>query len=586
MEPSEYQVNARLLRNVSKALALLAVFAVVAYGGFRMLSQRKAPSGAREASPIGRPAPAGISELTITCEPAVEGTRGDIFAVGIEGALAASRAAEGSDKNGPDVGELEALGAQLSSVVDDAGPLGARVELELPLDMSSEGRPSKGAASDGATAGEDDLASRPDLLEWARTTTRTLELASKAGRPVHVAVRVFPQRAEVSVGASAGGGARLVESIRGLASFLVGSDPASPWVKLRQAVREGGEAFSLASLELVADSPVTDVSLRDANLLVELARTAKQEAAGIQLSIGLPRVAIDAVGPVEARAAVSLLGKEVDVFSLAKRVRQSSSGIGELRESAENTRAGAETFRSAAADAGSSPAISVTHWMVGGRVSEPTWASALEVASTLLVMASRGADVVAYPGLVTVDTASSGEGRPPPFFIEGADGSRVTAVYQAWRLLAANMGRELLRTSLTEETEAASSEDDKMTGLTSRTGERRGERLAPAKEGTVQRSPVVGTERSGRPSDLLVSCSRSEASRTLVVANLGETSVTTNVEFKGPEPTGHMTRRVLVAPLDSPDVEVSSTEFVATRWFGETFPPYSLVVWTLPRGLS
>lgn len=583
-------MKSRLLRNALRALALLAVLAVVAYGGFRILSQRKAPSGAREASPIGRPAPAGISELTITCEPAVEGTRGDVFAVGIEGAWGASRAGAGSEKSGPDGGELEALGAQLVRVVDDAGPVGARVVLELPP-ASPEERSSESVAAEGAAAGAEDFSSRPDLLEWARTTTRALELAAKAGRPVHVAVSVFPQAPERPAGASVGSSvgaptaaSRLVGSVRGLVSFLVGSDPGSPWVKLRRAVREGAGAFSPASLELVVDSPVSDLSSRDANLLAEVARAAKQEGGGIRVSIGLPRMAVDDIGPKEARAVASLLGKDVDGFSLAKRLTQSSSGTVDLRRSAEKAGAGAEAFRSAAGTGSSS--VAVTHWVVGGRTAEPTWGGALEVASTLLVMASRGADIVAYPGLGRADAASSGEGRPPAFFSEGSEGRRPTAVYQAWRLLAANMGRELLRTSVTEETEDVASEENETTRPTPGAGERRGERRASSEEGSVQRSPVAGTERSGRPSDLVVSCSRSEGSRTLVVANLGEASVTANVEFEGPEPTGRMTRRVLVAPLDSPDVEVASTEFVATRWFGETFPPYSLVVWTLPRGVS
>ncbi len=88
-EPDQGQTRTQLGQLIKRIVVGIVVTALVAVGAYKTLSQKRSPSGAKEATPIGPPPIPGLGEITVTCSPTLQTARGNVFSAAwdIPGAL-------------------------------------------------------------------------------------------------------------------------------------------------------------------------------------------------------------------------------------------------------------------------------------------------------------------------------------------------------------------------------------------------------------------------------------------------------------------------------------------------------------------
>lgn len=508
----------REFRGLALKLAVgVVVVALLGYGAFRVASQERSPSGAREAAPLGPPAVPGLGEITATCSPTLQRARGNVFSTALD--IRAAGEAWSS-------GALERVGGELASLASAANP-GFYVRVGAPVGPGPQG------SSD---------------LDWKRG----LEPGSKIPRVDDLVASIRDAGAEpqldveyFSSGATGAGD---------LVAFLNGTDGSDPDVALRKAAGRPDpprvELFELGSHPPVAKGASSQAARSYGRDVAELSQAMRRRSpTPIKLLAPLTDWRLSG-GVVAAAEIVAETSANVDGYTISF----SPPADVPLYESAGQLEATvAEVRRLIEAKAAGKPMmVVVVPWDMSAfaRPGGPTWKAALAAAAGSVTAAGAGVSIMNYPGIPPSYGETAGYTYWP-----GADPERPSPTYVLTRVLVDRLPREFLNTEITL---AAAPDTD------------------PGPTPRPARRPLTAE-------GLLAQCAREEGERYLAILNLSgdPTVVNVRVEFQVGD---RMTKTVLVAPVESPTVEQSTTEFVSRTWYSDSIPPYSVTIWTFPRG--
>jgi hypothetical protein len=629
---------------LARIAAVAVVMALLGFVSFKVLSQRKAPSGAREASPIGPPPSPGMAEVTLTCYPRVLGTRAGLFSVGLR--TDASLGAAGSDNIPLD---SEILRERVARVTQEAGgPVPVRVELALPpISGAQTGATGAGSGLPSAAAEDGD-----SLIEWAAKVGRVLRAVKEGGGIPYVAVDIPALRpstfsrldlsgesseqvrqgrieavrrwlAAASPGSSSEPAGEPAFRAGALAEFLVGAD--GPYARLRGESGLPEEPFDVRAVEIRVslEDPGT---LRESSqgqllgkLATEVASAFKAHATNSKIAVfvGLGGVSLGDLATADRRARSAFeafvggaesLPDAVDGYAFDYAVPPLSSvepsvgkeAVFRLEDAVLSVR---QTLDALRGSRGKLLAIDLRS-SAGASKGGTTWGSALSLSATLVALARLGVTYVTVDALrpgASEKTSDGGQAALPGFeFWQGRDPSRATPAFLSWAELSRHVGRDILASEITEgippaetETEgesgAGGTKGAESTGSGDRSGTTTAARAPTAadRQSGGQREPqTTETRDKTDTSSIRALCSVGENARFVVMANLSDRPAQLNVKFAGAGTPLASRKTVIVAPLDAEEIEISRSEFVGSTWFGETLPPYSITTWELARGSS
>ncbi|MER3396075.1 MAG: hypothetical protein C4318_01235 [Acidimicrobiia bacterium] len=518
------EANAK--RFALKTLSVLVMVGLVGYGAVRVASQKRAPSGSREASPLGPPAAPGLGEITATCIPRLDGPRGNVFSAALDLAT----------PNQPwDPQALAAISERLTSYAGLTSP-GFYVRIGFNADFS-------GSPSSPKPRGQG-----PDVLDWRFG----LESGSTAPRLDDLVE--FLRRVGAEPQIDVGYFARTPEEAGALVAFLNGVNGSDPAVQAR--IRAGRSDPPKVNLFELTYPPVPSISPQPVGIAYvrEHASRLRDIARSMRSSSPTPIRLLVPVGRwqdvSEAAAFFGQLIGETKDFADGYSVSFAPDTASSLAESAKGLAKSLATLRRLMDEAGvgKDSIVAVAPWDMSsfGKGTPPTWRAAIVAAAGAMVSSAQGASLANYPGIPATVQDPAGY-----TFWPGADPNRPSPTYEAMATLASSVRRERLRTELTEA-------------------------ALPMSEETP--TPKVHPPEASA-SELIAQCSRGEGVKNLVIVNLSSNPAVINVKV-GFDPGERFTKTVLVAPLDSPLAERSRTEFLSRNWFSDTLAPYSITVWS------
>ena len=619
---------------LARIAAVAVVVALLGSVSFKVLSQRKAPSGAREASPIGPPPSPGTAEVTLTCYPRVLGTRAGLFSVGLR--TDASLGAAGDD-NIPL--ETEVLRERVARVAQEAGgAVHVRVELALPpISGAQTGATGAGSGLPSVAAEDGD-----SLRQWALEVGRVLRAVKEGGGIPYVAVDIpasppstlsrldlFGESSEqgrieavrrwlaaASPGSSSEPVGELAFRAGALAEFLVGA--SGPYARLRGESGHSEEPFDVRAVEIRA-SFEDPGALRESSkgqllgkLATEVASAFKAHATNSKIAVfvGLGGVSLADLATADRRArsafeafvggAESVAGA-VDGYAFDYAVPPLSSvepsvgkeAVFRLEDALLSVR---QTLDASSGSRGRLLAIDL-RLPAGASKGGTTWGSALSLSAALVTLGRLGVTYVAVDALGSAGSEKTSDGRQavsPDFeFWKGTDPSRATPAFLSWAELSRHVGRDILASEITEgippeDTEEESGVGGTKGGESSGSGDRSGTTTAAQaptaadRQSGGRRGPqTTETRDETDTSSIRALCSVGENARFVVMANLSDRPAQLNVKFAGAGTPVALRKTVIVAPLDAEEIEISRSDFVGSTWFGETLPPYSITTWEL-----
>ncbi len=511
--------------------------ALVGYGAYRVGSQKKTPSGAREASPLGPPPAPGLGEISATCGPTLLGARGDVFSAALD---------IRSTTRPWDREALERVAEGLRSLAGTAGP-GYLVRIGAPP-VATAREPAGGATGSGAQERNPERG----VVDWRAS----LEPGTSTPRLDDLVVALREAGAEPLVDISLF--ARSPEEAAALVAFLNGTDDSDPEVARRRAAGRD-EPPRVAAFELGSRPPSSGLasspqSLREYAANLQDVTSAMRARSPIPIQIFAPLADWDSppgslryLGEVVAAAA-----PYVDGFTVSFALGPSDSPL-EAAGKLERTVTELRRLVAERAPAGrQSLAVVVSPWDMSGFASSPaSWRVGLLAGAASAAAARSGAWAATYPGI------PSGGGAPGPagyLYWPTGEATAPSPAFEVTRALAQGITRELLETEVTYS-------------------------AAPALEG---KSPTETAVLERVAAALMAQCARGEGARHLVLLNLSEDPVVVNVKV-GFKVGDTMRKTVLVAPLDSPAPERSEAVFLARSAYSDSLPPHSVTVWTFPQ---
>ncbi len=511
--------------------------ALVGYGAYRVGSQKKTPSGAREASPLGPPPAPGLGEISATCGPTLMGARGNVFSAALD---------IRSTTRPWDLEALERVTGGLRSLAGTAGP-GYLVRIGAPP-VGTSREPAGGTTGSGAQ----EPSPEASVVDWRAS----LEPGASVPRLDDLVVALREAGAEPLVDISLF--ARSPGEAAALVAFLNGMDDSDPEVARRKAAGRDEPprvvAFELGSRPLSPALAPNPQSLRTYASYLQSVTSAMRARSPIPIQIfaplvdaDLPQGSLRGLGEVVAAAAPYVDGFTVSFApgpadSPLQAARKLERAVAEVRRLvAERALAGRQDL-----------AVVVSPWSMSGFASSPTsWRVGLLAGAASAASARSGAWAATYPGI-----PSGGDAAGPAGYLYWPTGEATapSPVFEVTRALAQGISRELLETEVTYS-------------------------AAPAPEG---KGPTAIAVLERLASALMVQCARAEGARHLVVLNLSEDPVVVNVKV-GFKVGDTMRKTVLVAPLDSPTLERSEAVFLARSAYSDSLPPHSVTVWTFPQ---
>lgn len=522
-------------RGIQITAAIVAIL-LVAYASYLALRQEKGPSGA--STPPTMPELPGITrnEVTITCNPAIVGARGDLF-----GAVMNMPRWIGSDRNAVswDAGYLGVTEEVFREHVSIVGP---RMKLRFGYEPFDGFVYDAGKSVQGYHWRE---ALEPGSQQMS--IDEYLAYAGRVGAETQVVVNFAsgtPQEAA------------------DLVAYLNGVDDSDPMVALRRSRGRhdphGVGVFEIGAIpwaerrgpdgRVPARGGRSEIEVK-AGLQGQFARAMRaRSATPVKLYVPLTVSSPDIVNESELRRLVAMTAPDVDGYSLrfeamerpgqpAEDAAMRAAALGELLMKL-------TTLLSEVAGK-KSLEVAVTEW-IGSRFTSPmgrNWLTGLVLADSISEMASRGVTLSNY----FASASAPGDPTGYSYWIDG-DPSRPAPTLVASQVVARHLGRELLET--------------RSSGI---------EIVQRDPDGTGEKNfPALGTI-----------CSRRDNDISLIVVNRTARPRSSNISIES-SVVAPIQHTQLVAPPAAETVDVAATTYQPAGKFSLDLPPYSVTLLRVP----